>query len=65
MVSFQVREDYRKGCDQQPVAGIQRKQSSYRKSVRVASVEEEVDTAGNMRIRNFFLAMRMSLFCSR
>ena len=48
MVSFQVREDYRKGCDQQPVAGIQRKQSSYRKSVRVSSVEEEVDAAGNM-----------------
>ena len=39
---------YRKGCDQQPVAGIQRKQSSYRKSVRVPSVEEEVDAAGNM-----------------
>ena len=49
MVSFQVREAYRKGCDQQLVAGIQRrKQSSYRKSVRVSSVEEEVDAAGNM-----------------
>ena len=54
VVSFQVREAYRKGCDQQPVAGIQRKQSSYRKSVRVSSVEEEVDAAGNMRIRILF-----------
>ena len=32
MVSFQVREAYRKGCDQQPVAGIQRKQSSSKAS---------------------------------
>ena len=50
-ILFQVREAYRKGCDQQPVhvAGIQRrKQSNYRKSVRVSSVEEEVDAAGNM-----------------
>ena len=30
------------------IASIQRKQSSYRKSVRVSSVEEEVDAAGNM-----------------
>ena len=48
MVSFQVREDYRKGCDQQPVAGIQRKQFGDCKSVRDSSVEEESDEAGNL-----------------
>ena len=56
---------YRKGCDQQPVAGIQRKQSSYRKSVRVFSVEEEVDAAGNMphpQPAFFFLMPRIIRF---